>query len=159
MVENWKVIPDYPKYSVSDLGRVRRFRIKKNFYTRKGYEAVGLRDNGKNHCQFIHILVLSTFKPNPQPDFYNCVDHINRNPKDNRLINLRWSNASLNRLNSNAKGFSFNKHRNKYQARIKINGKQKYLGSFISYVNARNAYLEAKREALKELDPDQKYDV
>ena len=159
MVENWKVIPDYPKYYVSNLGRVKRTTVLKPFCTNK-YERVTLYDvNNKRRHKRIHILVLSTFRPNPKPDFYNQVDHINRNRRDNRLINLRWSNGSLNQLNSNARGYNLNKKNNKLEAKICVHGKIKHLGYFQNSVNARRAYLEAKREALKKLDPDQKYDV
>ena len=159
MTEKWKVIPGYPKYFVSDLGRVKRFRIRKTFYT-NGYERLGLSDGlGSIKNKLIHILVLSTFKPNPRPDFYNCVDHINRNTYDNRLINLRWSNGCLNKLNSNARGFSFNKRSGKFVAYLRVLGVEKHLGYFKYSVNARKAYLEAKRNALKKLDPDQTYDV
>ena len=159
MIENWKVIPDYPKYFVSDLGRVKRFRIMRTFYT-NGYERVGLSDSpNKRSNKMIHVLVLSTFKPNPRPDFYTCVDHINRNTYDNRLINLRWSNGTLNKLNSNARGFCFNKRSGKFVAQLKYSGLEKHLGYFKYSVNARKAYVKAKREALKKLDPDQKYDL
>ena len=159
MVENWKNIKDYPKYYVSNLGRVKRNFILKP-YDIKGYSFVCLcHTSRKKVHKTVHSLVLSTFKQNPKPDFYTCVDHINRNTKDNRLMNLRWSNARLNGLNSNARGFSFCKKSNKFHAQIMINGRGKLLGLFKYSVNARRAYLEAKREALKKLDPDQKYDV
>ena len=159
MSENWKVIPDHPKYSVSDLGRVKRFRIRKTFYT-NGYERVGLSDRPTSYKnKLIHILVLTTFRPNPRPDFYNCVDHINRNTYDNRLINLRWSNNVLNKLNSNARGFCFNKRSGKFKAYLKYYGVEHHLGYFKYSVDARRAYKKAKKEAFKNLDPDQEYEV
>ena len=159
MKENWKVIPDYPKYFVSDLGRVKRYHVRKTFYT-NGYERVGLfLGHRKYRNKLIHILVLTTFRPNPRPDFYNCVDHINRNTYDNRLSNLRWSNNVLNKLNSNARGFCFCKRSRKFKAYLKHHGVEKHLGYFKYSVNARKAYKKAKREAFKKLDPDQTYDV
>ena len=159
MVENWKSIKDYPKYSVSNFGRVKRYHVLKPSRS-NGYEEVSLCDAPrKTAIKKIHILVLTTFKPNPRHDFYNCVDHINRNTFDNRLINLRWSNRFLNNLNTNARGYSFHKRGNKFQAQIKINGVVKHLGYFKYSVNARKAYLKAKKEALKKLDPDQTYEV
>ncbi len=38
------------------------------------------------------------------------------------------------------KGYSFHKQSNKYRARIQIKGKQKYLGLFLTEVEARSAY-------------------
>jgi hypothetical protein len=159
MIENWKSIKDYPKYSVSDLGRVRRDHVLKPSRT-GGYEEVVLHDAPRKKVyKYIHILVLSTFKPNSLPDLYDCVDHINRNTYDNRLVNLRWSNATLNGLNSNAIGYCFDKHANKFKAQLMQNGVNKHLGLYKYSVDARRAYKKAKKEAFKNLDPDQEYEV
>lgn len=67
----------------------------------------------------------------------NQIDHINRNPLDDRLSNLRLVTNEVNSwnkgLNSNntsgAKGVYLNS-RGKYIANIHIKGKTKYLGTF-----------------------------
>lgn len=75
-----------------------------------------------------------------------AVDHINRIKHDNRFENLRYCTNRENGLNrdwvDNAKGYSW--ERNKCQARIRINGKSKYLGGFDNEQDARQAYLDAK---------------
>lgn len=64
------------------------------------------------------------------------VDHINRNPLDNRLENLRCVTHSLNQLNGSTPKNSFSKHKGiryhygKYQARIMINKKAISIGHF-----------------------------
>jgi len=73
------------------------------------------------------------------------VDHINRNAVDNRLFNLRDVSASENQHNRGAKGFSFDKRTGKYKSSISINYKSKFLGYFDTDVDARNAYLIAKK--------------
>ena len=159
MTEIWKSIPDYPKYSVSNLGRVKRYHVLKPSRSNR-YEEVSIcQAPRKTVYKMIHILVLSTFKPNPKPGVYDRVDHINRNTTDNRLVNLRWSNKTLNALNTNARGYSFNKRSNKFCAYLRLNGVLKHLGMFKYSLNARKAYLKAKKEALKKLDPDQDYEV
>ncbi len=74
------------------------------------------------------------------------VDHINRNPSDNRWSNLRLVTSDENKLNRGAhknnkvgvKGVSRN-HK-KWQAQIKHDGKRFYLGSFDTIEEADAAY-------------------
>jgi len=77
----------------------------------------------------------------------NQVDHIwGARPLDNRIENLRILNHQQNQYNNLhwVKGYYFNKVANKYQAQIRINGKNKNLGQFKTPEEARAAYLEAK---------------
>ena len=68
---------------------------------------------------------------------YN-LDHINGNPSDNRILNLREANESQNGFNrklsknntSGYKGVTFSKKSNKWQAAVTVNKKLKYLGQF-----------------------------
>jgi hypothetical protein len=81
------------------------------------------------------------------------VDHINMNGLDNRRKNLRIVSKSENNRNqslrsdkktSKYKGVS--KVGNRYQARIKTNGKESYLGLYKTELGARRAYLKAFKE-------------
>ena len=74
----------------------------------------------------------------------NLIDHINRNPLDNRIENLRVLTSQQNNFNKTAKGYSWDKQNNKWHAQIKINYKSKHLGSFTEEADARQAYLKAK---------------
>lgn len=84
----------------------------------------------------------------------HVVDHINRNPLDNRRSNLRHLTHRENVLNSgmwttNSSGFrgvSWDKGRNKWQAKIKVNQKQLHLGRFNTAEEAAQAYDAAARE-------------
>jgi hypothetical protein len=66
------------------------------------------------------------------------LDHINHNKLDNRLNNLREVSHRENHLNQSLSknsttglhGVSFHRRANKYEARIKVDGKSLYLGSF-----------------------------
>jgi hypothetical protein len=73
------------------------------------------------------------------------IDHINGNKDDNAIENLRLVTAQqncYNRSRLNAKGYTWSKRDNKWQAGIWLNGKLKYLGLFISEQEARNIYLQ-----------------
>lgn len=105
--------------------------------------------NGKQHLEhrvawFLHY--------GEWPDRH--VDHINGNRSDNRIINLRLATNSENLRNrlkprnntSGYKGVSYIKRYDIYQATIRVEGKNKFLGRFASPEAAADAY---QRAALK----------
>ena len=81
------------------------------------------------------------------------IDHINGNPADDRIENLRDSSRSMNSENirtatsRNVTGFlGVARHKKRFHAMIKLKGKAIYLGSFKTPNAAHDAYLAAKRE-------------
>ena len=96
MKEEWRTIEEFPNYSVSNLGRVRRDtpgvgtrrgRILKP-WSNSGYMAVDFYRNGKRYCKKVHRLVAEAFVPNPTmlPE----VNHIDGKKPNNHMINLEW---------------------------------------------------------------------
>ena len=84
----------------------------------------------------------------------SILDHINGNPLDNRISNLRIATPAENsqnriRANNNSShgklGLSFDKKKQLWRARIGLDGKRIYLGKFKSQDDAYQAYLNAKR--------------
>lgn len=79
------------------------------------------------------------------------VDHINRNPLDNRRCNLRictqFENNQNQKHNTSGKvGVSYNKNINKYIAYIKVKGKHKTLGEFKTFNEAVECRLKAEEK-------------
>jgi hypothetical protein len=82
------------------------------------------------------------------------VDHINGDPGDNRLCNLREVNYSENRRNSRKPsnntsgviGVSFCRRMGKWRAFTKLNGKYRHLGWFAEMADAVTARATAERE-------------
>ena len=149
MCETWKYLCEGSPYEVSDLGRVRKNgKLKKCSKCTGGYPMTKIHGIKKT----VHSLVLSTFTPNPMPWFFDRTDHINRDRADNRLENLRWSNATLNQWNSNHIGYFKNKC-GSYSARIKIEGSTLCVGAYKTEEEARARYLEALRDARMVYDP------
>ena len=75
----------------------------------------------------------------------NQIDHINGVRDDNRICNLRNVNSNKNQWNrKTAKGYTWNKRQNKWQAQISLNNKPIYLGLYSTEQEARQAYLNAK---------------
>ena len=73
------------------------------------------------------------------------IDHINGDRICNHVDNLRIVTHQENHHNqTKAKGYTFNKQKNKWQAQIRLNNKRIYIGYFETEEEARQAYLEAK---------------
>lgn len=97
--EVFKQIPKYPRYEVSNYGRVRRIktgRIIKQRLNGNGYYEVQLTINRKNHHAFIHRLVAYTFMKNPDPEHMDVVNHMDENPSNNHLDNLEFCDREWN---------------------------------------------------------------
>lgn len=92
------------------------------------------KDEGKSSIRLHRQLM------NAPKDY--VVDHINRNPLDNRKENLRIVTVKKNAENANLRkrnksGFSGVEYRNgKWEARIKHNKKSLHLGRFSSFEDA-----------------------
>lgn len=103
--------------------------------------------------------LLHRFLMNPSED--KVVDHINRNPLDNRICNLRTCTQQNNCFNksmqcnntSGVAGVTWDKSRNKWLAQIQINKKNKYLGRFATLEEAIAARQQAEMEYFGEFSP------
>ena len=77
----------------------------------------------------------------------NVIDHIDGNPLNNCVANLRITNNSGNAQNrKNTKGYYFQKPNQKWLSQIRVNKKRIYLGYYNTEEEAREAYLVAKRK-------------
>lgn len=93
--------------------------------------------------------------------FKNC-DHIDRNELNNRKSNLRPCSNTENAQNksmyknntSGITGVSWHNKNQKWVASIRINGKQTYIGSFISKRDAMIARLKAEKKYFGEFAPN-----
>lgn len=100
--EIWKPVADYEGlYMVSNLGRVKsvprpgtKGGILKPAPDDRGYLKVKLYKNGGKSTHQVHRLVMRAFV-GECPDGYE-VDHVDWNPKNNRLSNLRYLPAEEN---------------------------------------------------------------
>ncbi len=110
------------------------------------------RIGGKN--VFLHDLILGTEKSKGL-----VIDHVNRNPLDNRVENLRVVTQQANIFNrgvhpkntSGATGVQFDKATNKWVARITVNGKNNHLGSFATIDEAIKARKAAEAKFVEPL--------
>lgn len=145
MREFFREIKGYnKKYYVSNLGRV----LSKNLITpkimsltknKKGYLRVTLSKNGKSKSYLVHRLVAEAFKIKGVYKESFQVDHIDRNPSNNRLNNLRCIPQKINSTRDR-KGYYFDKQHKKFRVRTRHNGVQKHIGYFNTELEAKEAY-------------------
>lgn len=96
--EIWKPVPEYEdNYNVSDMGqvmnaktgRILRFQKRTN-----GYLQLNLYKNGNPSMKYVHRIVAESFISNPENK--PCIDHIDGNPMNNCVWNLRWCTQKEN---------------------------------------------------------------
>ena len=106
--------------------------------TKNGYLMLTLRDETRKVYylyahQFAYFVIHNKI--------VDCIDHIDRNKKNNIGYNLRSVNKSQNAMNmSNVKGVSFCNRSKRWIANIMVNYKKIHLGSFISKDEALICY-------------------
>ena len=95
----WKTIPTYPSYEVSNLGQVRSKITGKLLAldTKRGglpYLRATLYQGNRRKHRGVHRLVLEAFI-GPCPEGFECL-HLDDNPRNNRLDNLKWGTHQEN---------------------------------------------------------------
>ena len=139
-------------------GEMWSWKATKNPYWRKikytinnrGYHTIQLKHNKIKKGYLVHRVIYKF--NNPEWDIHdsssdNQIDHFDNNRINNNIENLRIVTNSENQQNTiTTKGYSWNKQYNKYQAHIKVNKKQHYLGTYDTPEAAREAYLIAKEK-------------
>ena len=108
LIEEWRVIKDFPDYAVSNLGKVKRARdngnnrfagdIIKSRRNKKGYVYLTLCHGEIKKSLKVHRLVLEAFIGSC-PVGCEC-SHKDNNQTNNCLSNLEWATHSKNILNS-----------------------------------------------------------
>jgi hypothetical protein len=91
MIEQWKIIEDYPNYEVSNYGKIRNINtglILKTNYDYKGYEFVILSHRGIQKTIKVHKLVADAFVDK----YYDNLEvtHLDGDRSNNRADNLDW---------------------------------------------------------------------
>jgi hypothetical protein len=119
---------------------------------KSGYVSVqiGHFAKGKKKVEYLHRLVAKYFIPNPENK--PCVNHIDGNKKNNKASNLEWATYSenhrhaysvLNRTttsgNNYGGGVYYRNDRSYWVANSFFNSRRKYLGSFKTEQEARDA--------------------
>lgn len=138
-----------------------RSNMPSRWNTRYVGKEAGRRNNGyimlkiDNQEYYAHR-VIWCMKIGSMPEKF--IDHVNMDRDDNRFDNLREATSSTNMMNMRApsdntsgfKGVNFNHMRQKWMARIAVNGMRKHLGYFDCKAAAHFAYVVAADKWHKE---------
>ena len=109
-----------------------------------GYKSIFL--DGKAYPS--HRIIYKLFNEN----FEGFIDHIDGNPSNNKINNLRVATAEENQRNaklrkdntSGIKGVSYDKSKNSWRVRLQVNKKQKIFGDFKDLELAELVSIEAR---------------
>jgi hypothetical protein len=169
--ETWVDIKEYEGYyQVSNLGRVRSLdrddvwngkvfhfrkgKIRIGYAEKCGYVGIPLCKDGVSKTKRIHALMAKHFIPNPDPEFYRYVNHIDKDGSNNSLNNLEWCTNRFNTIHGDINKDSthellfvskVDRRKSPYRACIRVNGKKKR--------KSFNNPLDAHRWATQFLDP------
>jgi hypothetical protein len=161
--EIWKVIKDFPDYSVSNLGRVKSFkkyrRTNENILKQhKNYKYffIVLQKNRKDKYKKVHILVYETFNDYKLKSD-ECVHHIDFTKENNCLENLIVMSKKEHNLlhNKGENNPNFGKHHSK-ETKIKIgkNNPNKLTNQKIT-----NIKIDIEKENLTQVEIAKKHGV
>jgi hypothetical protein len=160
--EEWKCIPDYSGYIVSDRGNVMvlpKFPKNENAYGKLKRETNGrpghllspratfhghlqvclTNDDGEQKMEYVHRLVAIAFLKNKKN--LNVILHLDDNPSNNCLSNLQWGTQKMN----------MNMVTDKHHAKTK--GKMNATWETVTtmYNNNKETYNGNKKDLLREI--------
>ena len=143
-------------YKNGELYWKKKLSFRKNVGTKVGHVSK------KGYCTtcvnyqhyYIHRLVFLMFKGYLPKQ----VDHINGNPSDNRIENLReatpqqnaWNKKKKSNTKSGIKGIYWHLSKQKWHARIGVNYKHIHVGYYDDLVEAEKAVIEKRTQICKE---------
>ena len=109
-------------------------------------------ETGYNHLKvdgkttYRHRLIAFCFLDLPTIlfDKINEIDHIDRDPLNNSVENLRIVSRQQNTWNTNSKGYYLDKRDGRFYSEIMVNHKKIHLGGFDTEEKASEEYQKAK---------------
>lgn len=158
--EVFKDVPGYEGlYQVSDLGRVKSFKMKNtkilvNKIDTKGYQNCCFSKEGcKKYIRVGQMVAMTFLGHKPDGTQKYVVDHKNRIRKDDRLLNLQiiTQRENTTKDNPNSNGFvGVTKTKSKrFIAKIRIKGIVTHIGTYDTAEEASKNYLNKLNEITK----------
>lgn len=92
-MQDWREIRPFPGYSVSNFGDVRNDkteRLMRSTLNTRGFPIVGLMNRGVQYKRAVNVLVGKIFIPNPRPETFNAIIHLDNDRTNTAAANLAW---------------------------------------------------------------------
>lgn len=103
--EEWRDIPNFPRYQASTFGRFRNrttLKLLTGTTADNGYQHIGFTKDGHQITKMAHRIIAETFLEQPSAK-HTDVNHKNKVRTDNRSSNLEWSTRSWNAKHAKTK--------------------------------------------------------
>jgi hypothetical protein len=118
-MEEWRVINDFPNYSVSNFGNVMNTKTNKilKLCNKSGYYNISLKNKNNYKTLKVHRLVATSFLENSEnkPE----VNHKDKNKLNNNVSNLEWMTRTENNQHR-CKGLKITCNKNKPILRLNL---------------------------------------
>ena len=122
---------------------------------RKSYHATtrkckktGIITTHKYWCTYFqwHRIILHEFKPNPDESIFTDCDHIDGNPENDTLENLRWATRQMNLLNrKNTKGYvHLRRNGPQFRSSIRVGNRSWLIGYYHTGEEAHAQFLRVR---------------
>lgn len=162
-MEEYKAIPDFPDYYISNYGNVISYRRSilegkkmKPIKIQGGYLMVTIRNDERKKFTYVHHLVAECFLDHKPGGWEKVIDHIDNDKTNNREDNLRIISQRANtnfgfdkkKCRSRFRGVSPANNGTSWTAKIYIEGQLNYLGIYKSEEEASQAYQKALKELI-----------
>lgn len=111
-MEEWRVIKDFPNYSISNLGSIKNNKTNRimKLNVKSGYYHISLKNDNCKKTFKVHRLVALAFIPNPENK--TDVNHEDKNKINNNVTNLTWMTRKENNQHKSI-GLIYKSNKNK----------------------------------------------
>ena len=116
---SYRSLKSFPDYKINHKGKVINMKTNKTIYgslNDNGYRRITLYKNKRPRSFYLHRIVAFLFVPNPKPDQYFEVHHLDNNRDNNKSSNLKWVNHQMNMKYVYTRHKADYRHKNEQQA-------------------------------------------